>query len=166
MPGHCCLGFCSPRPRAWPLISGPEWNSHATCRSVMQAGMKYQAGQRGDVTLLFCATAGAQEHAASRVILGVMNLVRQHDCEETKEQRNLMPDVEGRVGSITLTGSACSHLKFYHAFLVSVWVCQVKSPIRPLGPSGLSGLSGPSGPSGVSGPSGPSGLPGQVPKPS
>ena len=74
MPGHCCLGFCSPCPRAWPLISGPEWNSHATCRSVMQAGTKCQAGQRGDVTLLFCASAGAQVHAASRAILGVITL--------------------------------------------------------------------------------------------
>ena len=89
MPGHCCLGFCSPRPRAWPLISGPEWNSHATCRSDMQAGMKYQAGQRGDVTLLFCASAGTQVHAASRAILGVITLVRHIDCEETKE-----PDVD------------------------------------------------------------------------
>ena len=77
------------RPRAWPLIGGPEWNSHATCRSVMQAGMKCQAGQRGDVTLLFCASAGAQVHAASRAILGVITLVRLHDCEETKE-----PDVD------------------------------------------------------------------------
>ena len=51
----------------------------------MQAGMKCQAGQRGDVTLLFCASVGAQEHAASRAILGVMKLVRHHDREDTKE---------------------------------------------------------------------------------
>ena len=80
--GHCCLGFCSPCPRAWPLSSGPEWNSHATCRSVMQAGMKCQAGQRGDVTLLFCANAGAQ-YMLLRMLYWCHG-TRQTSREETK----------------------------------------------------------------------------------
>ena len=50
----------------------------------MQAGMKYQAGQRGDVTLLFCANVGAQYTLLRVLYIGVMTLVRHHDYEETK----------------------------------------------------------------------------------
>ena len=50
----------------------------------MQAGMKCQAGQRGDVTLLFCANAGAQYTLLRELYWCVMTLVRHHDCEETK----------------------------------------------------------------------------------
>ena len=98
--------YCEKNVRRTALISGPERNSHETYRSGMQAGIRCQAGQRGDVTLLFCASTRAhgQVHAASRAHIkhGVMTLVRPSDIMTAKRQGILIWVVSqsacGRVG--------------------------------------------------------------------